>query len=221
MSEFDNIINWENVFRNSETLKNNDPQYGFVKEVFVKKTYDKLYQTYPKEDDGAWYRPTHDYTRSSMRRNFGRKKSGNPIDADDDPLLSKEWNILGRYFLSNEFAENISKYTGIKVSKVTAFNFINLHKGDFNLPHNHFPDFKKDDSREFKLTILMYFTKNWQKGDPGGTYICTNQDESSIVFEPYDLDNSMICFAEGPKAWHGSRIIMKDVVRQSIQFNMD
>lgn len=221
MEDFSNTVNWNNVFRNSDTFKKNKPfKFGFVQEFFERKFYEKLYETYPKEDDSAWYRITNDFSRSAMRRNFGKSNPSDPIDQEDDPLLSKEWNRFRRYMLTDEFANNISKYTGIKVTKLQHYVFINLHKGDFNLPHNHFLESQSNTPKAYKLTILIYFTKNWAKGDPGGTYMCTSEDESSIIFEPYNLDNSMVCFGESSKSWHGSRYIEKDVIRQSIQLTM-
>ena len=109
MEDFNNIINWENVFHNSETFNTHKPfKFGFVEEFFHQKFYDRLYETYPKESDGAWYRITDDFSRSAMRRNFGKTKPNDPIDDEDDPLLSKEWNKFKRYMNSSEFAANIA-----------------------------------------------------------------------------------------------------------------
>lgn len=221
MKDFNNIINWENVFPNSETFNTTKPfKFGFVEEFFHQKFYDRLYETYPKESDGAWYRITDDFSRSAMRRNFGKTKPNDPLDDEDDPLLSKEWNKFKRYMNSSEFAANISKYTGITVTRPQHYVFINLHKGDFNLPHNHFLESKGNNPNSYKLTMLIYFTKNWKQGEPGGTYMCTEEDESSIIFEPYNLDNTMVCFEESPYSWHGSRYIERDVIRQAIQLTM-
>ena len=68
------------------------------------------------------------------------------------------------------------------------------------------------------IIIMAYFSKNWEKGKPGGTYVASEEDESTIVFEPYNLDNSMVCFAETPRSYHGSRYITHDIPRPSIQF---
>ena len=99
-------------------------------------------------------------------------------------------------------------------------SFIKNGKGDFNSPHTHHPDVSPA-QYEYKITILAYFAKGWKKGEPGGTYISENEDESSIIFEPSDLDNTWICFAETPQSWHGSRYIEKDVIRNSIQFTLN
>ena len=54
--------------------------------------------------------------------------------------------------------------------------------------------------------------------EPGGTYVATElDDESSIIFEPYNLDNSVVIFHDGPQAIHGVRRIAKDTERRAIQ----
>lgn len=212
-----NIINWQNVLANSNSFQNNKPfPYGFVEDVFEKKFYDKLYQTYPKEDE-YWYVPK-DWSRSSLKRFFGKDEFGVFVD-DEDPNLSKEWNDFHHYINTKEFVENMTKYTGIKLKGVRHFGFIKNRKGDFNMPHRHYGE-SQNNIAGYDLTILMYFAKDWKKGDPGGTYVCANEDEASIIFEPYNLDNSMMCFKETPYSWHGSRYMTKDVIRPSIQFTM-
>ena len=65
-----------------------------------------------------------------------------------------------------------------------------------------------------------FFGKGWKKGQPGGTYISSEEDESTIVFEPYNMDNTWMCFAETPKSFHGSRYQTHDTPRPSIQFTL-
>lgn len=74
--------------------------------------------------------------------------------------------------------------------------FINNHKGHYNMPHYHFEDSQKEDEH-YQVTFLIYLTKGWIN-DVGGTYVCKNEDETSIIFEPKNLDNSMMGFAETP-----------------------
>ena len=132
------------------------------------------------------------------------------VHQKDDLTLSKEWNKLKRYILSDEFTKNVEKYSGIPIKKVKYFSFIALHKGDFLLPHI-------DGDKSVKLNMMLYFNKNWQKDDPGGTYVSTKDDESTIIFEPYNLDNTVFCFPPSTtKSWHGTRYITKDVRRQAI-----
>jgi hypothetical protein len=68
---------------------------------------------------------------------------------------------------------------------------------------------------------MLYFSKNWKKDDPGGTYIATGLDESSIVFEPYNLDNTAVFFQDSPTAAHGARYISKNVERKAIQVYLE
>jgi hypothetical protein len=40
------------------------------------------------------------------------------------------------------------------------------------------------------------------EGKEGGTYVTTEDDESKMVFEAYNLDNSTMIFHDGPFAAH-------------------
>ena len=86
--------------------------------------------------------------------------------------------------------------------------------GGFQLPHVH-------NVGPSTVVIIFYFSKGWEKGDPGGTYIASDLDESDIIFEPYNLDNSMVIFQDSPKAIHGIRYITKDVERRAIQITLE
>ena len=68
---------------------------------------------------------------------------------------------------------------------------------------------------------MLYFSKDWRKDDPGGTYMATDVDESSIIFEPYDLDNSMAIFQDSKFSAHGTRYIVKDVERRALQITLE
>jgi len=211
------IFNWEQILNNSENIKKEKPfPFGFVKKPFFNEFYEKLVATYPKVDN-KWYIPT-DMSRSAQKRLFGNDVKKSCFD-HEDPTLSKEWNEFRHALFTNEFVEKMSQLTGVKLSGMRHFIFILNKKGDFNMPHAHHTSVPPE-QYEYKVTILMYFAKGWKKGDPGGTYICKNEDESSIIFEPDDPDNSMIWFTETPISWHGSRYITKDVMRPSIQFTL-
>ena len=211
------IFNWDNILNNSEIFQNNHPfPYGFIKNPIDEEYYNELCNTYPTVDD-KWY-SADDYSRSSIKRHFGNSKANNIIDEDDESL-SKSWNDLFHYLNSKEATEKMSEYTGLKVTKLRSLDFVLNRKGDFNLPHSHHIGIKQEDY-EYKFTVLIYFAKDWIKGSPGGTYISEGEDESTIVFEPTDLNNSWICFAETPNSWHGSRYMTHDIPRPSIQFTM-
>ena len=210
------IFNWENIFKNTETFQNNKPfPFGFVEEVLDRTFYEKLFHSFPQEDD-KWHNVT-DFSRSAKKRWFGLNKNSSIAVDDEDPNLSKEWNEFHHYLFSREVIENISAHTGIKLTGLRQFGFISTHMGDFSMPHFHWEGSQKG-KESYKVTFLMYFSKGFKKGDAGGTYVCANEDESSIIFEPYNLDNSMVGFAETAISWHGSRYMTKDLVRHSIQF---
>ena len=215
------IINWTNVFANSETFKNNKPfRFGFVENVFESDFYNMLYETYPKIDS-SWRR-INILGRSSSKRGFGNHQGPNrtdyPLD-QEDKMLGKAWNEFFHYLYTDEFLNSMSKYTGIELTKLCRFGFVYNQKGDFNMPHTHNPNIDPKDFT-YKVTILAYFSKEWKKGQPGGTYISSEEDESTIVFEPYNLDNTWLCFAETPKSYHGSRYQTHDIPRPSIQFTL-
>lgn len=212
------IFNWENVFKNSHIFKNNKPfPFGFVEEVLIRDFYEKLYKTFPKEDE-KWH-SVQDYSRSAKKRYFDLNKKNALVGEDVDPTLSEEWRDFHHYLTTKEFIDNMSKYTGIQLTGLRQIAFINNHKGDFNMPHVHWEDSQSGPS-SYKVTFLMFFAKDWPKGEPGGTYVSANEDESSIIFEPPNLDNTMIGFKETPVSWHGSRYITKDRIRHSIQFTL-
>ena len=69
----------------------------------------------------------------------------------------------------------------------------------------------------FYTVVFFNFSKGWEKGDPGGTYVASEMDESKIMFEPHNLDNTMVILQDGPYSAHGARYITKDVKRKAIQ----
>ena len=69
--------------------------------------------------------------------------------------------------------------------------------------------------------MMLYFSKNWAKGDPGATYIASDSDESSILFEPYNLDNTLVIFQDSQYAIHGARYLEKDVKRKALQITLE
>ena len=215
-----NMIDWENVFRNSNTFKNNKPfPYGFVENFFHEDFYNELYNTYPKLDE-KWFIPT-DASRSAKKRWFGTADYNSEqrnVDQEDSSL-SVAWNQFFHYIHSKEFLGNMSRYSGIELTGFTHFGFIVNEKGSFNMPHTHHPTEQKKDYG-YNLTLLVYFAKGWKHGDPGGTYLASDEDESSILFEPYNLDNTCVIFAETSKSFHGSRYMTQDAKRQSIQFTL-
>ena len=217
---YSDMINWENVFANSNTFKNNKPfSYGFIENFFHEDFYNELYNTYPKLDE-KWYIPT-DFGRSAKKRWFGSADPNSDQKSVDleDTSLSRAWNQFFHYIHSKEFLDYMSKYTGSKLKGFKHFSFMVNEKGSFNMPHTHHPTEKKEDY-VYNITLLIYFAKGWKKGDPGGTYLASEEDESSIIFEPYNLDNTCVIFGETPHSYHGSRYMTQDAIRRSVQFTL-
>jgi len=220
LEDFEGIINWENLFKKSEEFKNNQPvHYSFIEEIFERKFYEKLYETYPKFDNTWIVRDEENRYGTSKDLTYTySNNSSNPEELEDDPTLSKEWNKFRRYTVTPEFSKNFTKFSGIKLTgpKEKTFNFIALEKGGFQLPH-----IDRGGNFTNKLQTMLYFSKGWEKGDHGGTYLSKDEDESSIYFEPFNLDNTLVCFEENLQAWHGTRYITKDVRRQAVAIGID
>lgn len=213
MEDFSNIINWKNVLKNSEPFKNAKPfRFGFIEEFLNRDFYEKLFATYPKIND-MWH-VSIDPRKDQLCRYWGEVGPNEVVGEDDDSQYSPEWNEFKRYAQSEEFIQNFRKFSDIPVSKLKFFHFMAYKKGGFQLPHVH-------NVGPSTLILMVYFSKNWQKGDPGGTYISTELNESSIIFEPYNLDNSVAILHDSPNAYHGIRYITKDVQRLALQITLE
>ena len=207
------IINWDNVFAQSKNFKNQTPfNFAFIEKFFVSDFYEKLYETYPKIDD-SWNVATQ-MEKSQFTKYWGDIGSSDVVGNGEDPKFSKEWNEFKKYAQSDEFIENFQEFSGVPANKLKYFHFMAYKQGGFQFPHIH-------NVGPSTLVIMVYFTKGWKKDDPGGTYMASDADESNIIFEPYNLDNSMALFHDGPKAAHGVRYISKDVERLALQITLE
>lgn len=206
------IINWEKIFSESAKCQNAKPfKHGFIEDFFVKDFYEKLYKTYPTKEQG-WENPGAEFRKNSKYIPVipvGNEKF------EYYKTLSEDWNLFKEYLLTGDFVKNMSKYTNMEFSKIYEASFIVQTRGSFQLAH-----IDSDGKYKHELQIMLYFSKNWQKGDPGGTFLSKDDDESTIFFEPYNLDNSMICFEETQNSWHGTRYITKDVTRQALAISL-
>ena len=207
--ETSKMINWEKIFSFSNTFQNNKPgKWAFIEEFFEREFYDQLYETFPK-DDGSWEHVSAE-DKDSLRKVWGNLKE-NEIPVDEyDPNFSEAWNKFHHYLFTDEFIQNMRKFTGVPVDKLYHFSMKLSKRGGYQLPHIH-------NVGPSTVIFMIYFSKNWQKGDPGGTYLTPEEDESKMIFEPYNLDNSTVVFQDGPYAGHGVRYIEKDVERRAIQ----
>ena len=216
------IVNWKNAYEQSTNFKNHSPtKWAFVKEFLNKDFYEELYKTFPKFDN-TWNEEDSDKKlayRKFWKRDEGRYYAdGTPREhnliQEYDSRYSESWNKFLKYAWSEEFIKKLVEVTGVEVDGLRHFCFLYAKKGCFQNPHIH-------NVSDKTLIVFIYFSKNWEKGDPGGTYLSDGKDESKIVFEPYDLDNTSLFVLDGPEAAHGIRKITKDVERRAIQLTYE
>jgi len=207
------IINWKKISEQSDVFKNHKPtKWAFVEEFIDRNFYEQLYDTYPKLDDTWTKRDSFD--KNGFYKNWANQQDNEVVNYSYDESFSEFWNTFYQYLFSDNFIKNVQKFTGIPVTKLKYFSFALIPKGGFQLPHIH-------DVGPGTIIILAYFSKDWEQGDPGGTYISTEEDESTLVFEPYNLDDSAMIFHDGPSAGHGVRQIKKNVERRAIQIFLE
>ena len=207
-----NIVNWQNAYDQSSNFKNSSPtKWAFVKEFLDRNFYEELYKTYPKFDD-TWSLEDS-YDKISYRKFWKKDDERNHIQ-EYDSRYSESWNKFLKHAWSEEFIKKLVKVTGVEVTGLRHFCFMYAKKDGFQSPHIH-------NVSDKTLIVFIYFSKNWEEGDPGGTYLSDGRDESKILFEPYDLDNTSLFVLDGPNAAHGVRRITKDVERRAIQLTYE
>lgn len=212
MGNFNGTINWDNVFKESENFKNNKLfKFGFIEEFFVRDFYEKLYDTYPTLDT---FIEASDHSKQQLVKYWNQGSSGIPVQDGYDSNYSDEWNKFFKYAQSKEFVNNFRKFSGVPVTKLKFFHFMAYKRGGFQFPHFH-------NVGPSTLIFMVYFSKNWKKGAPGGTFMATDTDESSIIFEPYNLDNTLALFHDAPNAIHGVRYITENVERRALQITLE
>ena len=216
------IVNWKNAYEQSTNFKNHSPtKWAFVKEFLNKDFYEELYKTYPKFDN-TWNEENSDKKlayRKFWKRDEGRYYAdGTPREhnliKEYDSRYSESWNKFLKYAWSEEFIKKLVEVTGVEVDGLRHFCFMYARKDGFQNPHIH-------NVSDKTLIIFVYFSKNWEDGDPGGTYLSNGTDKSKILFEPNDLDNTALFVLDGPYAAHGMRKITKDIERKGIQLTYE
>jgi hypothetical protein len=212
LEDFSGIINWKNLLSKSEDFQSNQPfKFGFIENIFETTFYNKLYESYPSLDT---FENGSDWSKSQLVRRWGNTLPKQYVDPGNDSTLSEEWNRLKQYAESDEFIENFRKFSGTRVNKLQMFHFLGYTQGGFQLPHIH-------NVGPNTLVLMFYFSKGWKKGQSGGTYMASEVDESKIIFEPYNLDNTLALFQDGPKAAHGTRVISENVERRALQITLE
>ena len=218
-----NIVNWQNAYEQSSNFKNSGPtKWAFVKEFLDRDFHEELYKTFPKFDD-TWYLTDSD-EKLTYRKFWKREQSryytdGTPINEHNliqeyDPTYSESWNKFLSHAWSEEFIKKLVDVTGVEVTGLRHFVFMYAKKDCFQSTHIH-------NISDKTLILFLYFSKNWEDDDPGGTYLSDVLDGSKILFEPGDLDNTSLFVLDGPTAAHGMRKITKDVERRAIQLTYE
>ena len=223
------IVNWKNLDSEFSNFNNRKPaKWAFIEELLDRDFYDELYETYPKLDDSWDIQEGGQYGRLSYRKFWKRDEERYFSDGserehvliqEEDSRYSESWNKFMKILWSKEFVSKLSKMTGFEQLNLKHMNFMYAKKNGFQNTHIH-------NASDKTLIVFVYFSKNWKKGDPGGTFLSDGIDfdakgeksgNSKIIFEPHNLDNTSLIVLDGPYAAHGMRKITKDVERRGIQ----
>ena len=110
MDDFSYIINWDNVFKQSENFKTNQPcKFAFIENFFHADFYNKLYNSYPKFDESWDHIVTYD--KNHWSKKWAGTTTHGIVQDGDDNSLSHEWNTLKKYASTKEFTENFKKFS--------------------------------------------------------------------------------------------------------------
>ena len=109
------VVNWENVFKYSNDFQNNNPKWAFIKNLFDAEFYDGLYKTYPKIDSSWQMRDSFDKAGYMRKWKFQEPlEDGTEIVLNSkDNTLSKYWNDLFAYTWTEEFIQNMRKFSNV------------------------------------------------------------------------------------------------------------
>ena len=211
-NNFNKIFELDKFMNESENFKNNKPfKFAYIENIFKPDFYQKLHDGYPDEENEMLQ--STQFSKNTLYRDFANMfdvTENENAKSAEDPKLNQQWNKLYQYLSSDEFITKIREFSGVPVNKLKSFRFGLMKKGGFQMAHTH-------NDGPSTLILFFYFSKGWQKGDPGGTFLASDEDESKIFFEPCNLDNTMSIIQDGPCSTHGVRYIVKDVSRKMLQ----
>lgn len=207
-----NIVDWQKFANESNTFKNRSPtKWVFLEEFLNRDFYEKLRESYPKFD--STWEMEDSYDKLSYRK-YWKIDDKKIVIPEKDGRYSESWNEFMKYVWSDEFCKKLAEFTGVPITNLKHFGFMLIKKNGFQLPHTH-------NVSDKTLMVFLYFSENWEKGDPGGTYLSDGNDEAKIVFEPHNLDNTCLIVLDGPHAAHGARKVTRDVERKAIQLTYE
>ena len=207
-----NIVNWDKVFKESDNFKTRSPtKWVFVEEFLNRDFYEKLQKSYPKFDND--WEMEDSYDKVSYRKYWKMDDKKN-ILPEKDERYSGSWNEFMSYAWSDDFCKKLVEFTDVSITNLKHFGYMLIKKNGFQLPHIH-------NVSDKTLLVFLYFSNDWEEGDPGATYLSKDLDEKNIIFEPYNLDNTALIVLDGPNAAHGARKISKDVERKAIQLTYE
>ena len=150
MANFDEIVNWKNVFAKTEEFKNNKPcKFAFIENFFVEKFYEKLYEGYPKWDD-TWINKST-ISKFQGSRGWGKYQPNEIVGEGEDSALNDAWNRWHEYAMSEEFINNMKKFSEVNITRTKYFKFTLYRQGGFQLPHIH-------DEGPNTLIGMLYFS---------------------------------------------------------------
>jgi len=206
------LVNWNTALSESEKFKNRSPtKWAFIEEFLDGDFYKKLKESYPKFDD-TW-ESEDSYDKLSYRK-YWKMDEKKIVLPEYDDRYSESWNKFLEYAQSKEFCKKLQDFTNVPVTNLKHFGFMLIKKDGFQLPHIH-------NVSDKTLMVFLYFSDDWEKGDPGATYLSKDLDEKNIVFEPYNLNNTALIVLDGPDAAHVARRVIKDVERKAIQLTYE
>ena len=167
------IVNWNIINEKSSHFKNTKPtKWAFTKEFLNRELYEELERTYPKFDNTSW-NVTDNEEKLSYRKFWKRDEGGYYEDGtprehnlipEYDSQYSEAWNKFMSHMWSEEFIAKLRNFTGVEVTNLRHFCFMYAKKDGFQSPHIH-------NVSDKTLIVFVYFSKNWEDGDPGGTYL--------------------------------------------------
>ena len=112
MSEFSNIVNWDNLQKKSNEFQQNKPfRFGFVEEFFKRKFYEKLYLDFPILDN-SWGINSDMSKFQYYKQVFTHEKDQREPNCTEKEL-GENWTLLSKYVQSEEFISSFREFSDL------------------------------------------------------------------------------------------------------------